>query len=158
MNSSATRSPTAAIFAREKRPRSWPRSEFMSATLLRPRLPAAVHPEPMVGIRPDLVLHCPGELLGQVLDRSMAGEGAGERAAQSDQVRAVGLAYGKEGQQRRAAPQREHRRRRRGAGLLTEEVHEDPPVLAHVLVDDDAEDLTPAQGRQGALGRAALRE
>src|SRR6266436_1178554 len=128
MNSSATRSPTAAILARENRPRSCPRSEFMGTSLTRPRLPAAVHPEPMIRMRPDLVLERPVELSGQVLDGRVPRMRGGERPAHPDQVRAVRAPDGDGSEDRSAAAQREHRGSRSGAGLLAEEVHEDAPA------------------------------
>src|SRR6266576_3931948 len=100
MNSSATRSPTAAMRALEKRPTSCARSGFIRLSLLRARLPAAMDPEPVVGARPHLLFHGPVELPGQILDRRMAGQRGVERATDAHQLRAVRLADQKPGDQR----------------------------------------------------------
>src|SRR5436305_11820704 len=93
-NSSATRSPIAAIRARENLSRSCARSAFMRRFLSHftrwchfgAGLPAAVHPEPVVGMEPDLLFHRAGELLRQVDDRRMSGEAGGERPTHLHQV------------------------------------------------------------------------
>src|SRR6202022_7708 len=79
-----------------------------------------------------------------------------ERPAHPDQVRAVAAPDGNGSEDRSAAAQREHRGSRSGTGLLAEEVHEDAPARAHVLVDGDGEHFPPAQDRQRGPGGAAL--
>src|SRR5436190_6977149 len=158
MNSSATISPTATIRALEKRPRSCARSGFIRPSLLRPRLRAAVHPEPVVGPRTHLLFHGTGDLLGEILDGRMAGQGGLERTFHDHQVRAVGPADGKGGDERSARAQRERGGRRRGTGLVPEEIHEDAPAGAHVLVDGERQHLAAAQEREGVLAGTAVGE
>src|SRR5438067_5329332 len=101
-NSSATRSPIAAIRARGNRSRSCARSAFMRRFLSHftrwcyfgPRLPPAVDPEPVIRVKADFLFHRARELLGQVHDRRVARKARSEGAAHLHHVRSVGLADG----------------------------------------------------------------
>src|SRR6266478_5965965 len=144
-NSSATRSPTVTMRAREKRPRRCARSVFIARFLSHfaparkgPRLPAPVDPEPVVGMLPDLLLQGACHLLREIHDRRVTGQRGGERASDADQVAAVRLPDGESPDQRSPAPEGEHGRGGSGAGLLAEEVDEDAAGRTHVLIDGDS--------------------
>src|SRR3989442_9053774 len=164
-NSSATRSPTVTMRAREKRPRRCARSVFIARFLSHfapprkgPRLPAPVDPEPVVGVLPDLLLQGARHLLREIHDRCVAGQRGGERPPDSDQVPAIRLPDGESPDQRSSAPEGEHRRGGSGAGFLPEEVDEDPAGRTHVLIDRDGERLAAAQHCQRVARRSALVE
>src|SRR5262249_9742535 len=176
--SSATRSPTTAMRAPSKRDRSERRSalrcmEAVSLTkssgaassrhrlrqrLRRARLPAAVHPEPVIGMGAHLAFDGSGQLLGE---RPHGGMATGARRRREgtldlDPVRAVRGPHRENGEELGSGAQGEDGGGRRRAGELAEEVDEDSPRSSHVLVDDQPQGLPPPEQLQRRLRRSLV--
>src|SRR5712664_1767861 len=172
--SSATRSPITAMRAPSKRSRSERRSALrcMEAVSLtnssaaassargrrqpfrRARLPPAVHPEPVVGMRADRPFDRAGQFLREHLDGGAATRPGRrrERALETHPVRAVGAAHREGGQQGGSRAQREDGGGGRGAGGLAKEIDEDAARRAHVLIDHHGQRLAAPEQPQRRAG------